>query len=105
MIILLIIGLLAAIAVPQWITARQNARLRVVLASLKQVEEAKQNWAMQNGKVGADVPTSGELAPDYIKKWPHNTPVTGTYVANAVSSDATFKGKTTEQWLADPSGL
>ena len=68
MIVVLIIGILLAIAVPNFIKARQNSRLQTIIANLKQIESAEEQWAMELGKVGSDVATSGALSPVYMKK-------------------------------------
>ncbi|HXH60790.1 MAG TPA: prepilin-type N-terminal cleavage/methylation domain-containing protein [Fimbriimonadaceae bacterium] len=104
MIVVLIIGILLAIAVPNFIKARQNSRLQSIVANLKQIETAKEQWAMENGKAGADVPVQADLAPTYMKTWPVG-PVVGVYLPNAVDADPTFIGKTADEWRADPSGL
>ena len=104
MIVVLIIGILLAIAVPNFIKARQNSRLQTIIGNLKQIETAKEQWAMENGKTSTDVPVSGDLSPTYMKSWPSG-PVTGTYLANAVNADPTFAGKTAAEWKGDPSGL
>lgn len=104
MIVVLIIGILLAIAVPNFIKARQNSRLQTISGNLKQIESAKEQWAMELGKTSTDVPTSGDLQPTYMKTWPTG-PVTGTYLANAVNADPTFAGKTAAEWKADPSSL
>jgi prepilin-type N-terminal cleavage/methylation domain-containing protein len=104
MIVVLIIGILLAIAVPNFIKARQNSRLQTIIANLKQIETGKEQWAMENGKTSTDVPTSADLSPTYMKSWPTG-PVTGTYLANAVNADPTFAGKTADEWRGDPSGL
>ncbi|MFO0539681.1 MAG: type IV pilin protein, partial [Armatimonadota bacterium] len=40
MIVVLIIGILLAIAVPNFITARQNSRAQTIIANLEQIEAA-----------------------------------------------------------------
>ena len=97
MIVVLIIGILLAIAVPNFITARQNSRIQTVIGNLKQIQSAKEQWAMANGQVATAVPVSTDLTPTYMKAWPTG-PVTGTYTANAVSADPTFAGQTLTQF-------
>ncbi len=104
MIVVLIIGILLAIAVPNFIKARQNSRLQTIIGNLKQIETAKEQWAMETGQVGAAVPVQADLAPVYMKAWP-NGPVTGVYLPLAVNIDPTFLGKDAAGWRADPSGL
>src|SRR5262245_18304452 len=105
MIVVLIIGILMAIAVPNFIKARSNSRLQTVIANLKQVDSAKEQWAMETGQVSGSACTSANLYPQYMKSWPDNTPVTGTYVPNAIGTNPTFIGKDADQWKADPTGL
>src|SRR3982751_5686699 len=68
MIVVLIIGILLAIAVPNFVKARQNSRLQTVIGNLKQLESAKQQWAMDKGKVSGDTPVEADLTPTYMQK-------------------------------------
>lgn len=104
MIVVLIIGILLAIAVPNFIKARQNSRLQTLIGNLKQIETGKEQWAMENGKVGTDIPVQADLTPVYMKNWPTG-PVAGTYLPLAVNVNPTFIGKDADAWRADPSGL
>ena len=61
MIVVAIIGLLAAIAVPNFIKARQTSWKNACVANLKQIDGAKLTWAMENKKAGTDVPVAGDL--------------------------------------------
>jgi len=70
MIVVAIIGLLAAIAIPNFIKARETAEKNACIANLKQIQGAIQVWAIDNSKASTDAPTLAGLAPDYIKKWP-----------------------------------
>src|SRR5215213_8318835 len=88
MIVVLIIGILLAIAVPNFIAARQNSRLQNVIANLRQIDAAKENCAMDKQL------SVGDACPDYtpyIKHYPPVFPVTGTLAENAVGTEATFK--------------
>ena len=56
MIVVLIIGLLAAIAIPSFVRARDRARTNACINNLRQIEYAKETWAMENNAdFGADV--------------------------------------------------
>src|SRR5438093_655076 len=46
MIVVLIIGILLAVAVPNFIKARETSRAKACIANLKQIESAKEQWAM-----------------------------------------------------------
>ncbi len=105
MIVVLIIGILMAIAVPNFIKARSNSRLQTVIANLKQIDSAKEQWAMETGQVSGAAVTSANLSPGYMKSYPLNTPVTGTYVPEPVGTEPTFIGKNAAAWKLDPAGL
>ena len=47
MIVVAIIGLLAAIAVPNFVKARRSAQTNACIANLKQIESAIQQWALE----------------------------------------------------------
>lgn len=67
MIVVLIIGILLSIAVPNFVKARENARVKTCVAQLSRIESAKEQWAMEMRKVTGDAPLPGDLVPDYIK--------------------------------------
>jgi len=71
MIVVAIIGLLASIAIPNFVKARENAQKNVCIANLKQLDGAKTLWALDEGKGNADAVTVGNLVPNYIKSTPH----------------------------------
>ena len=54
MIVVAIIGLLAAIAIPNFVKARATAQKNACIANLKQVDGAVQQWALENKKVASD---------------------------------------------------
>src|SRR5436190_10342853 len=54
MIVVLIIGILLAIAVPNFIKARETSRTKSCVANLKQTDAATEQWAMDNKKTNGD---------------------------------------------------
>jgi len=66
MIIIGIIGLLAAIAIPNIVRARREAQNRGCIANLRQIEAAKAIFYIDNDTN----PTMSDLVPDYIKSTP-----------------------------------
>jgi prepilin-type N-terminal cleavage/methylation domain-containing protein len=63
MIVVAIIGMLAAIAVPSYGRARERAHRTACIANLRQIDGAVQLWAMENKKdTGAPV-TYAEIRP------------------------------------------
>jgi prepilin-type N-terminal cleavage/methylation domain-containing protein len=87
MIVVAIIGLLAAIAIPNFVRARNTAQKNTCINNLRQIEAAKQQWALENKKVDADVPGSADVQ-KYIKNDAYPTcPASGTYTIGAVSTE------------------
>ena len=85
MIVVAIIGLLVAIAIPNFLRAREEARANSCVANLKQIEGAKERWAMSTGAAQAAVPGTTDLAPDFLKINPE-CPSSGVYVLGAVNA-------------------
>ena len=54
MIVVAIIGLLAAIAIPNFVKARATAQKNSCIANLKQIDGAVQQWALENKKAATD---------------------------------------------------
>ncbi|WP_394795695.1 competence type IV pilus major pilin ComGC [Armatimonas sp.] len=48
MIVVLIIGILVAIAVPNFVKARESSRSRACIQNLRQIDSAVQQWAITN---------------------------------------------------------
>ena len=88
MIVVAIIGLLAAIAIPNFVRARTKTQQNSCIANLKQIDGAKQVWALDNGQADTDTPTWGDLVPNYIKKQPACAGG-GTYTIGTVAADPT----------------
>ena len=63
MIVVAIIGLLAAIAIPNFVRARQTSQTNACINNLRQIDSAKQQWALENGKKSTDTPVNTSLNP------------------------------------------
>src|SRR5580693_8308763 len=63
MIVVAIIGLLAAIAIPNFVHARTTAQQNACINNLRQIDGAKQEWALENRAGATTVPTSANLQP------------------------------------------
>jgi prepilin-type N-terminal cleavage/methylation domain-containing protein len=87
MIVVLIIGILLAIAVPNFIRARESSRAKSCVANLKQIDSGKEQWAMDNKKTSADTPGDTDLygATKYVKSTPA-CPASGTYTVGAIGT-------------------
>lgn len=90
MIVVAIIGLLAAIAIPNFVRARTTAQTQACIANLKQIEGATQVYLLDKGGAVADI-TWAKLVPDYIKRQP-TCPAAGTYAINTDPPTCTAAG-------------
>jgi type II secretory pathway pseudopilin PulG len=57
MIVVSLIGLLAAIAIPNFIRARTNSNESACINNLRQIDGAAQTWAAENNKQASDTYT------------------------------------------------
>ena len=97
MIVVLIIGILIAIAVPNYTHARGTSRLRAIVKNLKEIDYAKYSWAMATNQSASSAVQQSDLdgtggGSSYLT-WPSG-PVTGTYTVTTVDANATFDGGT-----------
>ena len=67
-----VIGLLAAIAIPAFMKGRDSARRGVCVNNLRQIDAAKQIYAVENGATNGTVLTWDNLAP-YIEDMSNKT--------------------------------
>jgi prepilin-type N-terminal cleavage/methylation domain-containing protein len=63
MIVVAIIGLLAAIAIPNFVHARTQAQTNACINNLRQIDGAKQEWALENKATATASPTSDKIQP------------------------------------------
>ena len=88
MIVVLIIGILMAIAIPNFVKARDSSRTSACVSNLKQIDAAKEQWAMDQKKdTGATVLLS-DIYPTYVKSSP-TCASGGTYTINVVGTNPT----------------
>ncbi len=88
MIVVLIIGILLAIAVPNFVRARESARSKACIDNLKQIDSAKEQYAMDSKiATGTAISDFTNLvgATNYIKSTPV-CPSNGTYTVNPVGT-------------------
>lgn len=86
MIVVAIIGLLAAIAIPNFVRARETAQKNACINNLRQIDGAKEQWALENKKNTGSTVGSTDIAP-YIKGNAMPTePAGGTYTINTVGT-------------------
>ena len=61
MIVVAIIGLLAAIAIPNFVQARTSARKSACINNLRLIESAKEQFALENNKTTGDAVVAGDI--------------------------------------------
>jgi prepilin-type N-terminal cleavage/methylation domain-containing protein len=89
MIVVAIIGLLAAIAIPNFVRARNTAQKNACINNLRQIDGGKQQWALENKRADTDTPSQDDVKV-YIKNniFP-SCPGSGSYTVGAVNADPT----------------
>jgi prepilin-type N-terminal cleavage/methylation domain-containing protein len=63
MIVVAIIGLLAAIAIPNFVRARTTSQINACMNNLRQLDGAKQQYALENGKTSTDTVDAAAVTP------------------------------------------
>src|ERR1700684_581301 len=63
MIVVAIIGLLAAIAIPNFVKARTTSQMNACINNLRLIDSSKQQWALEQRKTTTDQPQGTDLQP------------------------------------------
>lgn len=85
MIVVLIIGILLAIAIPNFVSARESARAKACVDNLSKLSSAIQQYAMDNKLASTAALTQAQflaLAPTYVRNFPI-CPANGHYYPGA----------------------
>jgi len=61
MIVVAIIGLLAAIAIPNFVRARTTAQENACINNLRILDAAKEQWALETNQIATATPVAGNL--------------------------------------------
>ena len=89
MIVVAIIGLLAAIAIPNFVRARETAQLNSIINNLRVIDGAKQQWALETKQASNATPAETDITP-YMKGAEMPTSVVGeTYTIGSVTEAPT----------------
>ena len=88
MIVVAIIGLLAAIAIPNFVKARTTAQKNACINNLRQIDGAKEQWALEKKQAPGAAIDQGEVD-GYIKGGTPKCPASGTYTYGAVDAPPT----------------
>jgi prepilin-type N-terminal cleavage/methylation domain-containing protein len=63
MIVVAIIGLLAAIAIPNFVRARTTSQANACINNLRQIDGAKQQWALETKQATNATPVISDISP------------------------------------------
>ncbi|OGZ53077.1 MAG: hypothetical protein A3B25_03385 [Candidatus Ryanbacteria bacterium RIFCSPLOWO2_01_FULL_48_26] len=87
-----IVGLLAAIVISNFVVARERAQLNSIVTNLRITEGAKEQWRIDHKKATGDTPSPHDLG-QYCKDgaYPPATVVGEIYNINAIGITATAK--------------
>ena len=86
MIVVAIIGLLAAIAIPSFVKARNTSQTNACINNLRQIASGKAQWALAAHKSDNDTVNTTAVN-EYIKGGEPDCPAGGTYTYNVVGSN------------------
>jgi type IV pilus assembly protein PilA len=100
MIVVAIIGLLAALAIPGFVKARKQSQGRRILNDARQMDAAIDQWALEKGKKDGDAINTTEAA-TYLKgAWQVNDLLGNPYSFGSVGSNQVVISSTTKDALA-----
>jgi len=90
----LLVPMMLAIAIPNFVKARETAQLNACINNLRMIDAAKQEWALENNKPSTDTPTQADLTrlknSQYFKNGRFPTcPAGGTYTIGPVGEAPT----------------
>ena len=86
MIVVAIIGLLAVIAIPSFVHARDLSRERACVNNLRQIDGAKDEYALEGGLSTGDACAIGDIMP-YVRRTEPTCPVGNTpYTINVIGT-------------------
>ena len=85
MIVVAIIGLLAAIAIPNFVRARERAQTNACINNLRLIDAAKQQWALEMRMPSSSNPGEADLMPYLVRGDSERVPV-----CPSGGTDATF---------------
>jgi prepilin-type N-terminal cleavage/methylation domain-containing protein len=87
MIVVAIIGLLAAIGIPNFVRARQTSQTNACINNLRIIDQAKQQWALEYGQISTASPASSDIVPYFGRTGTAmpQEPLAGTYNINPIS--------------------
>jgi hypothetical protein len=80
------IPMLAAIAIPNFVKARETAQMNACINNLRQIDAAKQQWALENHKSESATPTENDLTPYLPNHLMPHCPAGGVYTIGTLTN-------------------
>jgi competence protein ComGC len=84
-----LVPMMLAIAIPNFVKARQTSQMNACINNLRQIDGAKNEWALENNKKGGDTPTENDLLSYFKNHQMPKCPAGGVYMIGAVSNAPT----------------
>ena len=81
-----LLPMMMAIAIPNFVKARDTSMMNACINNLRQIDAAKNEWALEDGKKTGDVPTAQDLKPFFKNGLFPVCPAGGIYTIGAVSN-------------------
>jgi type II secretory pathway pseudopilin PulG len=85
MIVAAIIGLLAVIAIPNLARSRATTQLNVCINNMRQIDYAKQQWAIEQNRATSETPSPSDVSP-YIRGGFPICPLGGSYAMGNIAA-------------------
>ncbi|OFX15803.1 MAG: hypothetical protein A2Z18_10725 [Armatimonadetes bacterium RBG_16_58_9] len=85
MVVIMVLSLLVAMAVPHFIRARDSSRGKACTQNLREFETAKEQWAMNTRAAASETPAVADLVTEYMKGTEDTLPLcpsSGSYQLN-----------------------
>ena len=86
-VVLSVVGLLAAIAIPSFVKARQTSQLNACVNNMRQLDAAKEQWALQASAVAGAQVGAADLSPYFVAEMSPRCPAGGDYTIHAIAQD------------------
>lgn len=108
MIVVAIIGILIALAIPNFIHSREHVYRDMCINNLRQIRLAKAQWALENNKVDGysdftaedlDPYVEGNISSSLVCPLDSGGSVDSSYTINPIGTDPTCKKKPSEHHL------
>jgi hypothetical protein len=85
MIVVAVIGLLAAIAIPNFIHSRRATQVRACITNLRRLDDSKVQWALECRKTDSSIPVTTDIVPFLRDNKLPACPASGAYRLRRVS--------------------